>query len=61
MTIGKLNSPKPVMGDVQKNMEKAMRSDPEDNFFKKAGLQKVCLVSVRPFHDTSPDDTAWCL
>lgn len=61
MSIGKLNSPKPVMGDVQKKMGKAMRSDPEDKFLKKAGLQKVCLVSVRPFQDTSPDDSAWCL
>lgn len=61
MPIGKSNSPKTVMGDAQKYMRKAMRSDPEDSFLRKAGLQKVCLISVRPFHDTLPGDSAWCL
>lgn len=50
-----------MIGDVQENMEKAMRSDAEDNFKKNAGLQKVCLFSEGPFHDMSPVDSAWCL
>lgn len=57
MTIGSCT----LMVDVLENMEKAMRADAEDNFEKKAGLQKVCLFSVGPFCDMSPDDSAWCL
>lgn len=49
MTDGKLNSPKPVTGDVQNNVEKAMRSDPEDSFYKKGWDAKSVLDFSKAF------------